>query len=299
MKKENFEKLLNRLEIKYEKREVIKNNNVVLTGYMIGDKSIKPTIYEDMIEMNDEVQMIKILEKAVIGIGNIDDVFNKENVAMKVYIGIRNKEWNKEETNAITFDTFFDDYEGYYYLKLEDSDCNALGIMNRDEDGTATCIVSHAMLKTLNMTEKELKENAEKNMLEELSITSMFDTLRELVQGDEIPFTENEFEDFVDNSMYVATNLSKIKGAGVLGSEKCMDMIRKFAISKNMERFAILPSSIHEVLICKLAPINKKEELSEMVKEVNQTQVSRKEWLGEEAHILRLDMNKKFLYEED
>ena len=114
MKKEYFENILKRLEIKFDEVEVVKNNNTIMKGYTLGETTLRPTVYMDTIdEFDDEVEVVKFLEGIMVKTQNIDNIFIKERFENAVLMGVRNKEWNDKDENTFTFDIKdFEDLEG-------------------------------------------------------------------------------------------------------------------------------------------------------------------------------------------
>ena len=258
MTPEKFETLLDRIGVKWEKREVPKNNSVVLTGYMIGEKRIRPTIYEDMIRSHNEVELIKLIEEVINGIDNTDSVFTVDNVRLKVYPAVRSKKWNKYDEDTVTVPTDgFDDLETYFYIKLEQSDMRALGIVNTDEDGTSSVQIHKGLMNELGLSIEELKKYANINMHKEFTLKSMTQVFNEMLIEEGYPFNakEEDEEPLMDEILYVASNIGKVKGAGILASKECMKDIKEFAKKKKWGSYAILPSSVHEVLIAKVCGI--------------------------------------------
>ena len=90
-----------------------------------------------------------------------------------------------------------------------------------------------------------------------------------------------------EKKMYVITNTAGINGAAVLLYE---NLLKNFCELRQSD-FFILPSSIHEIL---LIPCNSgfiEEELKEMVREVNRTQVPEEDILSNEVYIYHKDGN--------
>ena len=87
--------------------------------------------------------------------------------------------------------------------------------------------------------------------------------------------------------MYILTNSTGINGATSLIYK---DAIRNFANSKQCD-FYILPSSIHEVILVPYEECISREELKEMVNEVNCTQVPPEEILSDRVYIYRRETN--------
>ena len=90
-----------------------------------------------------------------------------------------------------------------------------------------------------------------------------------------------DVKDFKDeSSLYVATNEHRANGAIVMLYD---EVLEKFAAWTNGD-FYILPSSVHEVLVMTKDSDFTPEELSRMVREVNQNEVNPEEWLGNSVY---------------
>ena len=80
--------------------------------------------------------------------------------------------------------------------------------------------------------------------------------------------------------MYVLSNRQKLQGAA------CMfypDILKNFAEEKNSDLY-ILPSSIHEVILLPATEDMEKENLLEMVTEINKTQVQECDVLADSVY---------------
>lgn len=293
MKKEYFENILKRLEIEYNEVEVVKNNNTVMKGYTLGSAEIRPTVYLDMIEdFDDEVEVVRFLEGINMKTKNIKNIFVKERFENNVIMCVRKKEWNDQDKETFTFEIKdFEDLEGYYRLRLSKEDCISLGIIHTNDDGESTCVIKKGTMEAMNIDENWLKIQGEKTMLSEMTIKGMTETLIEMMTETEssIPFLEEDIEYYKENEvMYVLSNKSKNHGAGIIASELCMEKIKEFAKKMEMKKYAILPSSIHEVLLVKLDDTEERcsiENLDNMVEEVNEEKVDIKERLSNHAYI--------------
>lgn len=277
MKKENFERLLERLEIKSEKVTVYKNNGVEVNGYtLIFDTKIRPTIYDSMIENSDEMELVRIIMEEKTKAETepmdimIDKIMTREYVKENVYIGLRNIEANVNDvTTTSRVNEYCTDLEEFLYIRLRKEDCERIG----DISAEATIKINENLLKNISSTEKEAWKWAEENMIYDLEIKSIKETLEEL-----IPF-ESE-EKIFDCGMYVISNKCKTYGAGQIIN---MDLIKNYLEKKGVKRFAILPSSIHEILAVRIDEMDMKT-LNDMVKEVTINQVEPRERLSEHAY---------------
>lgn len=83
-----------------------------------------------------------------------------------------------------------------------------------------------------------------------------------------------------DAHMYIISNDSGVKGAAAILNH---DFLLNFAREHGYDKLCILPSSIHEAIIIPVTEMTSIEDLDEMVKEVNATQVRPEEQLIDHA----------------
>ena len=80
--------------------------------------------------------------------------------------------------------------------------------------------------------------------------------------------------------LYVLSNSAGINGASCLLYPGLLEQLRNFFQSE----FYILPSSIHEVILLPTESSIKREELDDMVREINLTQVPAEEVLSDRSY---------------
>ena len=136
-------------------------------------------------------------------------------------------------------------------------------IMLSDE---ASVTVKKEHLKSWNVTEDDIYNVAIENARGTFSLTTM---------GEMLGMSELDDE---SNPMYVATNENKLfAAAAMLYKDTFTELYNSYG------KLAILPSSIHELLILKYD--DNADELNDMVRTVNMTQVDPKEWLSDHIYI--------------
>lgn len=153
--------------------------------------------------------------------------------------------------NSIARPSMFEGISEYIYLDINE-ECDAK--------------VNKTMLDMFDMTEDELWKVARNNSINEVVIQS----LGSLFGVDE--------EDAVE--IYMVSNTTNHKGAASILFESVRDEL--FDIFKK-NRLTILPSSIHEVLVCKEMV---KEAADAMVKDANETVVLPTDVLANESFII-------------
>ena len=145
------------------------------------------------------------------------------------------------------------------------------------EDGVGTVKITKELQESLGKTEEDIYQQAIKNLeKEKYTFTSMNEVIRQMIGSDEIP--QETFSDTMDSGMYVLSNNSKMYGAaGILDTE----FINKIT---NGNKFYLLPSSVHEWIFVRDDGTMDQNALTEMVREVNATQVSPDEVLSDHVY---------------
>lgn len=168
------------------------------------------------------------------------------------------------------------------YRMLEDLAIFYKVLISKDANGTGTITVTNNHMEYWGLTEEQLYETAIKNsnVLEPPSIDRLTNVMADLMraQGMDEDIIENQLkEDDID--MYVISNTTKANGASVIVYS---DALQQVAENLGSDLY-ILPSSIHEVLAL---PVGNKDvdSLEEMVRCVNQTEVSPTEVLSDNVY---------------
>lgn len=254
--------------------KVTKNNNLILDGLVIKatDTNIAPTIY-----------LNGYYERYEDGAMNLDDVVES---IIDTY----------SRHNSVTFDistfTDFDAVKNRICYKLVNTASNKklledvphrelfdlsivyYVVVSVEANVTGSIIIHNNHIKLWDITENDLYEFASDNTKRLLpaGIKSMFDTLSEMINMEDLPDT--------DDLMYVLTNREKLQGASTI---LYPDVLSTFADRKNANLW-LLPSSIHEwIIVCDDGNMNR-ETLSEMIQEVNSTQLAVDEILSDHPY---------------
>ena len=145
-------------------------------------------------------------------------------------------------------------------------------VLNSDEEGRASILVTNQILDNMGVTPEQLHSDALENapQIKPAEIKGMSEVMAEMMGYDQAAMMGIVPVAPEDEQMFVATVPDKVHGAGVLAYQDFMDQ----AAERAGGDFFILPSSIHEILI---VPDNGKmdlKELENMVKEVYATQVA-------------------------
>ncbi len=157
-----------------------------------------------------------------------------------------------------------------------------------DSEGIGTITIKDQHMKEWGISLDELHECAMKNSKEfmPVKVSDMGSLLSEMMGGND------EFMDLPvvaeDQMMYVISNKQNVNGAA---SIIYSDALEKLADKLGTDLY-ILPSSIHETIAIS-TDFGSPEQLAEMVKEVNATQVSMEEQLSD--HVYKYDAKAKTL----
>ena len=263
-----------RPDLEIRPNEVIKNKQT-FHGIVIKtpSASIAPNIYvENYISHFDDVDSIAdaILNTYEENKGpdcfNASEILNKDFILSHVTVIMQ----QESDENLIKLPNISSRYPG--------SEAYLAVVSQVDGEGIGSVKLTPQILQSANLSieDDHLFEHALSNLKEQVVITSMFETLKQMTGLPDdcdmpLPF---------DDSMFVITNKSKTKGAA---SILCDDILKDFAKEHHVDSFYILPSSVHECIIV----VNKQDVdidcLSQMVISINQTEVDKEDWLASEA----------------
>ena len=146
--------------------------------------------------------------------------------------------------------------------------------------GTATILIYNQHLKLWNLTKDDLCSLAYKNtpILLPCEIRDMSDVIADLFSH---AGPVSGFEDIAGViPMYVLTNKTKLNGSACILYH---NLLQDFAETIESDLY-LLPSSVHEILILPSYIDNTPKELSDIVREVNRTQLSAEEILSDHVY---------------
>ncbi len=272
-------------------RTVSKNNGKELHGITIRteESSISPNIYLDQFYESyvDQGMDIDVVMERVAQIElehmnpsenfvNIADKFRdteyiKEHVVVAVVNAEKNAQMLKDTPHRMT-----EDLAIIYKVYLGEG-----------SDGVGTITIKNEHMKQWDISLDELHECAIENSrnIMPAKVQDMGTILREMMGGFDEDMLPTVAE---DKMMYVISNEQKVNGAA---SIIYSDALEKLSEKLGTDLF-ILPSSIHETIAVS-SQMGSPEELAEMVREVNATQVSLEEQLSD--HVYRYDAATKTL----
>lgn len=146
------------------------------------------------------------------------------------------------------------------------------------EEGVATILIHHHHLGFWGMSTEELYNLALENTVNDYEIIPMSDIVQEIMDvGSVGNFLAGERME-----MSVLSSYSKLHGAsGMLHSS----ILKRYMRENQVEKLVIIPSSIHEVLLIPCNELPEMAGLSDMVKDVNATQLLPEEILSDNVYV--------------
>ena len=279
--------------------QVKKNNGVVLTGIIVEEKdsNTSPTIYLDDFYENyqngvclDQIveSLYRIFHKTKIKESvDLSNFLEFEKARKQIAFKLVNYEKNREMLKTIPYKVFLDLAIIFYYV-----------VQEPPFYGKASILIHNEHLQNWGIGLEELYAQAKENTprLFPANIESIEDLILGMLrsgikkqemekEGEKEITVEITGDEWIDHlllklkadiesdadriPMYVLSNKPKQQGA------VCMfypDILKKFAEEKNSDLY-ILPSSIHEVILLPATEDMEKENLLDMVTEINKTQV--------------------------
>lgn len=265
--------------------DVIKNNGVVLRGItlMQDDSNISPTIYlnpyYDAYENGDTTlgtvidEVIDTYERNKIN-RSIDMKFflNYETVRSRIIFKLINTEKNRELLRDVP------------YIPFHDLSIVFQCLVSEERFGNASILIHNVHLQLWKVNARELYECALENtpLLQGYELADMDTVLEEMKALGGID--DEEIEDMQQEvPMYVLSNKSRINGASCILYK---DILKDFAMVVDKDLY-VLPSSIHEVILLPSDGTQESEQLKEMVREINQSQVEKEEVLSDSVYYYR------------
>lgn len=259
---------------------VIKNNGCEMDGLVIMEKGkdIAPTIYLDSFyELYTNGENIKNI------IRQIELIYeqNKNNVTFDVNI-LKHFDTIKDKIvyKVVNYRSNEKLLEQVPHKRILDLAVLFYCLLDNEYGRSATALIYNNNLKNWNVTIDDVYKAALKNTPDLLhskisSMAALFEKCGVNVDGEEV-----DLKDYVPSDMYVLTNESKLNGAACILYE---NVLYDFAQKLGADLY-ILPSSVHEVILLPKLSMFEKDELVNMVKEVNTEGVAADEVLSDHVY---------------
>ena len=272
---------------------VTKNNNLKLTGLTIHsvESNIAPTIYLDKFyerykdgeqsldEILAEIARLR-MECDCKADFETEFVTNFERCKELIMPRLINKNENLTMLENIVH-TDIEDLSIIYTITMNDF----------EEEGTASITIRKEIFKNWKITKEELHNVAMNNLrMSKPDFQPMSNIIKSIMRKNFIEknMDEEELESVldnmvpIDNDLFVLTNENKIYGAAEVLDSEFMDSILN---RLDTDKFYILPSSVHEVIIVSPRIAMDVEVLRDMVNSVNTTEVSPDEVLSNNVYV--------------
>lgn len=153
-------------------------------------------------------------------------------------------------------------------------------ILKGEQDGANYSVKAvPVLLSNVGIEENYAWDRALENFSAETQITSLGKVLSDLMGA---PYDSSMDSDV---KFHVITNTQKFKGAAAIMNRKAL---RTFTQKYSTNMLFVLPSSIHEMMIAPYDSNLHLDDLSAMVKEINETQVAPEERLTDRAYIITI-----------
>ena len=261
-------------------RKVRKNNGVILDGLSIigRNQNISPTIYlnsyyQEYLEGRNFDDILR--EISSVYISHLPEHFELEPEDFSSYEYVKGAIFYR----IVNYETNRKLLEDCPFYCIQDLAVTFRILVQQDEKGIATVMVTNAMMKLWGLTLEEMKELAIINtpVLFPMKVEPLSKIL-ELCANLESPESM---------SLYILTNTVGINGASCILYENALNNIA----NEWETDIYVLPSSVHEVL---LLPDHKefdKEELERIVQETNKTVVAEEEFLSDHVYYYKRETN--------
>ena len=279
------ENIIEKLEQKYPQyrfipTDVVKNGDVHLKAICVRDENpISPTIYTDEIisqcddNIDEAVDIVSnIIEQHMNPNFDLDMLTNKDYILEHIRIGVQ----KASDEDLVKLDvTDFEDMEQYLYY----SDTNA-------PDSSFSIKLKPALATQIGLDLAEAWAVARSHTFENTTIRSMASVMREMMGN---AFDDEFDEDIFDTAplkMYIISNREQNKGAASILNR---ELLENFAREHDAKHLVVIPSSISECLLVPVDDDYNLDAFTEMVQEVNATQVKPEERLTNRAYVLHFE----------
>lgn len=251
-------------ECKYFKNGIeVTGLTVMLPGDNIGVSIPESTI--NTVDTNDPNLLVRLINGALDNkdrVYGIQDKLSKEFILAKVRSCVQSISADNIPKTYVK-----GDLEEYYRIIEDDYSIR----------------VTYEMIDKFNISEAELRCHARQNLKDLMVIKSMTETLLEMMTPEQAEIMGINDMLLDQPAMYVATTEDKKYGAGIIALD---DVIDRFACDHEVDRVAIIPSSIHEVILITNFgnEVEVASDLDQMISEVNDTEVDIYDKLSNHAY---------------
>ena len=276
-----------------------KNNGVLLNGIRfdrIGEK-VSPVVYVDRYyeeytdgSMTMEMVMASIAEQ-------LSEKYDVEDIARR----LQQYELIQYELvfALINYDLNREILEERPHKKILDLAVVCMVRIETRDGMNGIVYVTHNMLNEWKIDEDTLFEQCMRNTLhkEHHSILDIKDVIAKMSVGAEDEFFQEMMDDVLGEQrsyIYVLSNETRHMGANALVNHT---ILHNFAV-EHASNLIIYPSSLHEVVIVLEDDFKSGCMDTEMVKQINEEQVYREEWLSNSVYMYDREQEKLVIYQQ-
>ena len=148
-------------------------------------------------------------------------------------------------------------------------------LIGKNDSGCFSIKVTSALLKNIGVDEPIAWDIADNHLVLSFQLQDLSSVL-----GDVMPDYLSEDD---KTGLHVVTTKNKVKGASAI---LWHGGLQELAEQYGTNRFVVIPSSVHEMLVLPYDGTQDLDEFSKLVKEVNASQVSPEEQLADQAYII-------------
>ena len=259
-------------------KDIRKNNGVILKSLNITEKGVNvtPAIYLNdyysrylahtltQIEAVDEIMGIYSKHKSPKINAELFKDFDF--VKSKIMYRVINRKKNED---------IFDEVPHFGFLDLL---VICVVVVEETDESISSFMVTNSHMKMWGINRNELVEAAEQNKRKQkVILTPIEDVLESLIE--EVGADPSEIP--IDSSLWVLTNERKLNGATLILNYECWAKTFSNRIGGvTGGDFYIIPSSIHELLLLPVRDDDNIDEIKDMIREINDTQVQQEEILS-------------------
>lgn len=244
-------------------------NGVQFNGIQFIEKSgVCPVIYTDTIIENAESlqeaveAVLKMYNGAKTMVFDKDKLLDSDFIMKNVYIGLQ----KTSIEDIIRVQTDFEGIEKYLYVRTNEEKTNKEILFK----------LTPVLLEKSGLAEDDAWKAAEKNTFAETKITPITEMLSKM--------TGVEIEDIEGAPpQYIVSNAINYRGASAILNKGALE---KLARELDTDRFIVLPSSIHEIIVVPDDGSADIDLLNSMVQDVNESQVAPEERLADRIYII-------------
>ena len=263
----------------FQIQKIIKTNDRELDGLVISEPNsqISPTIYLDPFfdafksGLNSFDEIIDIIFDAYNNHRNTkafdtEDFTRFERARENIVFRLINRKKNEKLLSDVPFMPYLDLAVTFSFL------------LEVEGEGLGAILIHNSHMEEWGKKKEELYEIAASNMKRLLPPTLI--PMNEVMKSIGI-IDQDELEAYDNSPLYVLTNERKNYGAATILYK---GELRKASKTLGTDKLCVIPSSVHEVLLLPEVTAKCREEIDEMVREVNSTTVSPDEVLSDHAY---------------